>query len=348
MNNFDKEKIERFINGDSKETEVHIIYSIFSENEDNKEFEQQIRTDYNEYFKNKQDEDYKLSYLLDRIHHIIHKREHSNDFTIVRRVYQWYSVAAAILLIPIIITSIIWFYEKNENNVIFAEDQVAVTLFAPLGSRINFSLPDGTKGWLNSGSSIEYNIPFIKNSRNVSLNGEAWFDVATDENHPFEITAGKSKVKVLGTKFNMSAYREENYVEVVLEEGKIEFSAYDLGKTLYMKPNERLTYAKNSINISIAEASKYSAWKEGKLIFKGDPMVEVARRIERWYTVEVELVDKELEDYVIRGIFQDDSLEDVIKYLGMTSPISYRILNREVLKDGTLQKSKVMIYRKKN
>ncbi len=77
-------------------------------------------------------------------------------------------------------------------------------------------------------------------------------------------------------------------------------------------------------------------------------MTEVARRIERWYNVEVELVDKELENYVIRGTFQDDSLEDVIKYLSMTSPVRYRIFDREVQEDGTLQKKKVMIYKKYN
>lgn len=348
VNKYDKEKIERFINGKSDETETRFIYSLFSENENNMEFEHQIRNDFYEFIKNTSDKNYHLSYLLDRIHHTIHKDERRKEQTIVKKIYQWYSVAAAVLLIPLIIAGSIWFFEKNDDKTIVAENPVTSTLFAPLGSRIRFSLPDGTIGWLNSGSSIEYYIPFINNSRNVTLHGEAWFDVATDENHPFEITAGKSKVKVLGTKFNMSAYPEEKYVEVVLEEGKVEFSGSGIDKFIQMKPNERLIYTSNSININLTETTKYSAWKEGKLIFRGDPMTEVARRIERWYNVEVELVDKELENYVIRGTFQDDSLEDVIKYLSMTSPVRYRIFDREVQEDGTLQKKKVMIYKKYN
>jgi transmembrane sensor len=348
IHNYDKEKIERFINGKSDESEAQFIYSLFSENENNLEFEHQIRNDFYEFIKNTQDKNYNLSYLLDRIHHTIHKNEGRKKQTIVKKIYQWYSFAAAVLLIPLIIAGGIWVFEKNDEKTIVAENPVTSTLFAPLGSRISFSLPDGTTGWLNSGSSIEYNIPFINKSRNVSLHGEAWFDVATDENHPFEITAGNSKVKVLGTKFNMSAYPEEKYMEVVLENGKVEFSAFGIGKSIQMKPNERLIYTSNSVNISLTETSKYSAWKEGKLIFRGDPMTEVVRRIERWYNVEVELVDKELENYVIRGTFQDDSLEDVIKYLSLTSPVRYRIFDREVLKDGTLQKKKVLIYKRNN
>ena len=104
------------------------------------------------------------------------------------------------------------------------------------------------------------------------MNGEAWFHVAKDKYHPFEITAGKSTVKVLGTKFNMNAYPEEKYVEVVLEEGKVEFTAPGIASAIEMKPDERLTYTSDSVNISSTEPFKYSAWKEGKLVFRGDPM----------------------------------------------------------------------------
>ena len=77
-------------------------------------------------------------------------------------------------------------------------------------------------------------------------------------------------------------------------------------------------------------------------------MNEVARRIERWYNVDIELVDKELEKYIIRGTFQDDSLEEVFGYLCMTSPIRYQILDRKLLADGTWQKEKVLVYLKNN
>jgi ferric-dicitrate binding protein FerR (iron transport regulator) len=243
-----------------------------------------------------------------------------------------------------LIAGIIWVTMQKTEESVVAEAPVISTLFAPLGSRVSFSLPDGTKGWLNSGSSLEYSLPF-KQNRLITILGEAWFDIAHDANHPFEIVAGSSKVKVLGTKFNLDAYPMEDHIEIVLQEGKVEFSASALTSVVEMKPNERLVFTNGAVNIEKTDASKYAAWVEGKLVFRSDPMIEVARRIERWYNVDVELVDKELEKYVIRGTFQDDSLEDVLRFLSMTSPIRYKILERKMLDDGTLQKQKIMLYK---
>ena len=339
------EKLKRFSKGLSDAEEEKYVHSLFSANEGSMEFKQHILKEFNEYIKNNPEEDHNLSYILDRIHHTIHKQESRKRKTIVRRVYNWYSVAAAVLLIPMLIYGGIWIVTQNEEKAIIAEAPVTSTLFAPMGSRISFSLPDGTKGWLNSGSSVEYSIPF-KHNRQIALRGEAWFDVAHDADHPFELTAGNSKVKVLGTKFNLNAYPEDNYVEVVLEEGKVEFSVSGQTSAAEMKPDERLVFSNGTINIEKTDVAKYAAWKEGKLVFRGDPMVEVARRIERWYNVEVELVDNDLEKYVIRGTFQDDSLEDIFRYLSMTSPILYRISDRKMLADGTWQKQKVLLYKK--
>lgn len=341
----DIEKLIRFNKGISNKEETQYIYSLFLENDRRGKFKQHIRKDFDEYLKNNPDKNYNLSYLLDRVHHTIHKNENQIKQTVVKRIYRWYSVAAAVLLIPILITGGIWFAEQNKEELILAESPVTSTLFAPLGSRISFSLPDGTKGWLNSGSSLEYQLPFNSN-RQVAILGEVWFDVAHDADHPFEITAGDSKMKVLGTKFNLNAYPEDNYVEVVLEEGKVEFSTPGLSSGIEMKPDERLVFSDGSISINTTDASKFAAWKEGKLVFRGDPMSEVARRIERWYNVTVQIGDKELEGYIFRGTFQDDSLEEVLRYLSMTSPIRYQIIKRELLDDETIQKRKVILYKK--
>ena len=342
----DIEKLERFSRGLSDAEEEKYIYSLFSEKEGNEEFKEYILKKFNVYFENNTKESYNLSYLLDRIHHTINNNENSKKQTALKRIYKWYSVAAAVLLLPLLIAGGIWFTSPGRSNKVIAEAPVTSTLFAPMGSRISFSLPDGTNGWLNSGSSIEYNIPF-KANRQIAVTGEAWLDVAHDANHPFEITAGNSKVKVLGTKLNLNAYPETEYIEVVLEQGKIEFSVPGQASAIEMKPGERLVLSEGTIKINETEAAKYGAWKEGRLVFRGDPMIEVARRIQRWYNVEVELVDKELENYSIRGTFQDDSLEEVLQYLSMTSPISYQIKKRKMLADGEWQKQKVLLFQKK-
>ena len=342
----DIEKLIRYYNGQTNAEETRYIHSLFAEKEDNSELKHYIMDEWNRYLATNEGGDYQLSSLLDRIHHKIHTIENRKKPTVVRRIYRWYSVAAAILLVPLLIAGGIWLTrETPQQPIVTAEKPVTSTIHAPLGSRISFSLPDGTNGWLNSGSSLAYQIPFTGN-RQITVQGEAWFDVAHDAAHPFEISAGNSTVKVLGTKFNLNAYPEEHYVEVALEEGKVEFSLPGVPAGIEMKPNERLVYSRDSVHISTTDPSKYSVWVEGKLMFRGDPMPEVARRIARWYNVQVELMDKDLEKDVIRGTFEDDSLEEVLRYLSMTSPIRYRIIDRKVLNDGTFQKKKVQLYRK--
>lgn len=345
INKTDIEKLQRFRQGLSNAEEEKYIFYLFAKNEGNKDFKKCIRHEFNDYLDNHPDENHNLSYLLDRIHHCINRKENQKKSTVVKKIYRWYSLTAAVLLIPILLAAGFWFFGQDKEETILPDNPVVSTLYAPLGSRISFSLPDGTRGWLNSGSSIEYNMPF-SNNRQIALSGEAWFNVTHDKEHPFEIHAGDSKVKVLGTKFNLSAYPEEKYLEVVLEEGKVKFVTPGHSSGVEMDPNERLVFSQGEINVNVTDASKYAAWKEGKLVFRGDSMDEVARRIGRWYNVDVSLVDEELKDYVFRGTFQDDSLEEVLHYLSMTSPIRYRIIGRKLLDDETVEKKKVLLYKK--
>ncbi len=346
LSQIDKEKLHRFNKGQTNDEDNQYIYRLFAENEESPEFKKVLLSSWNDFIDKDEEEDYGISFLLDRIHHIVRKNEHKKQQTAIKKFYLWYSAAAAIL-IPLLIVGGILFTKNYWGKSIQNEKSTTATIVAPLGSRINFSLPDGTNGWLNSGSSIEYSLPF-NNNRKVKVLGEAWFNVTRDALHPFDAIAGSSKLSVLGTKFNLSAYPEDKYVEVVLEEGKVIFHMPGLSSNIEMKPGERLIYNNDSVQISETDPGKYSAWTEGKLVFRGDPMREVARRIERWYNVDVELLDKELEKYVIRGTFQDDSLEDVFRYLSMTSPLEYRIIDRKTSDDGTFQKKKVLLYKRKN
>jgi ferric-dicitrate binding protein FerR (iron transport regulator) len=252
---------------------------------------------------------------------------------------------AAILLLPLLIAGELFFYYRDYGNRT-TDQTVNYTIYCPMGSRISFNLPDGTKGMLNSGSKLSYSVPF-SNNRNVILQGEGWFEVSRDESHPFEISTGNSTVEVLGTSFNLSAYPAENYVEVVLQQGKVEFQNNEDGKKATLLPSERLIFHDGKISKSVTDPAKYNAWTEGRLVFRGDTMAEVARRIERWYNVKVELTDSEIEKFSFRATFEDDKLEDVLRFLSMTSPIRYYISPGRILSDGTYEKEKVIISLKK-
>ncbi|OFY64747.1 MAG: hypothetical protein A2V64_10920 [Bacteroidetes bacterium RBG_13_43_22] len=286
-----------------------------------------------------------LSHILDRIHHIIRKNENMKRKKPFQRVMRIYVKAAAILLLPLLVAGGLIYGYISQRFQDVHDQEISSMIYAPLGSRVSFNLPDGTTGMLNSGSYLSYSIPFAEN-RHVQIEGEAWFEVNKNKDYPFEITAGKSKVKVLGTHFNISAYAEENYVEVVLLKGKLEFSDTGKSEKITIQPSERLIFRNGNVTKSITDPSKYNAWTEGKLVFRGDPMNEVVRRIERWYNVEIILADKELEKYSFRATFQDDSLEDVLKFLAMTSPISYDISPRKMQGDGIYKKVEITIHKK--
>jgi ferric-dicitrate binding protein FerR (iron transport regulator) len=224
--------------------------------------------------------------------------------------------------------------------------QVKSTIYAPMGARVSFNLPDGTTGMLNSGSRLTYSLPF-NNDRKVSLEGEAWFDVTRDEEHPFELNTGISTVRVLGTSFNLSAYPAEDYVEIVLKEGKVEFLDNQSHVKTIILPSERLVLKDGHIGKTVTDPAKYQAWTKGRMVFNNDLMAEVARRIERWYNVKVVLADKELESYSFRGTFEDDKLDEVFRLLSLTSPITYRITPRKILQDGSYEKEIVTVYLKK-
>ncbi len=334
--------IQRYLEGLASEQEIAQVEQLFSQGMADQELYDTLRADWETITPAGRES---LEHLLDKIHHIIRLKEMQKQQSFRQRFITIYSRVAAILLVPILMAGLWYFTQPEPVADIPTELPVETSIYAPMGSRVAFNLPDGTMGFLNSGSTLTYTIPFASN-RNVHLQGEAWFDVARDEQHPFEIGAGSSAVRVLGTSFNISAYPNESYVEVVLEEGSVEFQANVYTPTVQLKPSERMVFNGEKILIEETETAKYRGWTEGKLIFRGDNMDEVARRLERWYNIEVEVADQALNEYVFRATFEDDSLEEVLKLLSMTSPIRYRITPRQALPDGSWKKERVRLYKK--
>lgn len=343
----DKEIIERYIQGHSDRIEEEYVESLFRNGENNNYLQNHLEDDWNKTVRDNLLSEVNLNLLLDRIHHTIRKNETLKRQKPFQKIIRFYMRAAAILLFPLLIAGgLVYNYLGNHGHTSF-EPKVSSTIYAPLGSRVSFNLPDGSTGMLNSGSRLSYSLPF-NDDRQVSLEGEAWFEVCRDELHPLEITSGSSTIKVLGTKFNMSAYPSESYIEVVLAEGKVEYLNRENSIGLVMVPSERLVFQNGKISHTVTDPAKYNAWTEGKLVFRGDPMAEVARRIERWYNVKIELTDKSMEKFSFRATFEDDKLEEVLRFLSMTSPIKYHITPSKILPDGSFEKEKVTISLKKN
>ena len=340
------ERIERYIVGTADKDDVVFVEELFSQGHHNHGLRNKLEKEWAENQQYVTASGEKLNRMLDRVHHLIRNKENQKRKLFIHRFTRVYSKVAAILLLPLMMAgslSLAYFGKVSTTS----EQQVTSVIHAPMGSRVSFNLPDGTKGWLNSGSSLTYSIPF-NNNRNVSLVGEAWFDVSHNEKSPFEVYASNSRVKVLGTSFNVSAYRGDKYIEVVLLQGKIEFYAEPISQKVMIEPSQKLVFSHNTIKLSNTDPSKYMAWTDGKLVFRGDNMAEVAGRIGRWYNVKVILADKDLEKFSFRATFEDDSLEEVLRLLSMTSPIIYKITPRVLNTDGTYEKQVVTLFKRAN
>lgn len=194
----------------------------------------------------------------------------------------WLRMAAAVVFLGLAW----WFTQTGDNTGIIERQTIAQ-------EKTTIDLPDGTKVWLNQNSTLRYKKLFDK--RVVNLEGEAFFDVAKMNGKPFEIFAGNSKTKVLGTRFNVRAYPKEKRVELMVEEGKVEFSAEsEPTENILLVANEYGIYTKETQEIEKAELAKINAaaWQKGALRFNNTRMEEVIESLERYYDIEIAVTNK--------------------------------------------------------
>jgi len=224
------------------------------------------------------------------------------------------------------------------------ENTYWVEINAPAWTRAQFSLPDGTNGWLNSNSSVKYSGDFTYN-REVVLDGEAFFDVKKDDKRPFKVSTDEIIVTVIGTRFNIASYENEKSIEVVLEEGRLSVNNKEMNKSYSMKPNDCIIYNKklDDLTIEVVEPETYSSWTNGKLVFRNDSLDVIARRLERWYNIAVEVRGSMTNQPRLRATFIDENLEEVLKLLKLSLPITYEINPPQIKIDGTYSKTKVII-----
>ena len=289
--------------------------------------------------------------FLDKLHHLIHLDSYkkSRNLPFYRKAYRQLSKIAAVLLLPVLIIST-WYFITDGQFFVKEEKTIYAEIYSPLTARTRFELPDGSTGWLNSGSTLKFPVKFRGKQREVKLSGEGFFDVVENSERPFVVKTCNIDIKALGTRFNVSAYPDDEIREVTLESGKVVVEKVSGSgepvKLAELQPNNQFVISKKSgiIKTKEVDTEKYTSWKEGKLVLRNDPMNEVVRRISRWYNVEIDLKNKELESYRYRATFEDETFSEVLKLLKLTSPIDYVEQKREKLRDGTFTKKKITLF----
>jgi len=260
----------------------------------------------------------------------IHHLKTSTSFSRILRAYQ---KIAAFLLIPILGLGIFyWVSQYNQSSVQYTET------IAPRGQKSQIVLADGTKVWLNSDTKIKYPGIFSKNQRDVYVDGEAFFEVSKNEQQPFVVHASELNVKVLGTKFNVKAYSDENQIETSLFEGKINVEIGNSRRPGFIekevRPGQSFVYSKTKHQLVANRFPKDEiiGWKKNQLIFKDDTFSNLVRKIERWYDVEVVYDEKQFNDRRLTvELYEEERLERLMEIISLALLVDYKYEKGQII-----------------
>ncbi len=261
----------------------------------------------------------------------------------------------------IILTTGVIFLISQKRGTKLPTGQAISSIVTKNGNRTKIVLPDGSQVWLNAGSNLDYNNSvFNKDLREVTLNGEAYFDVTRDPEKPFIIHTKKMDIKVLGTVFNVRSYSNEKIAEASLIKGSIEVTLKDRkDQKIVLKPNEKISIANEEQRIEpkqnkvvLAKTNNspvpqivvkelkpnptYNiigeiAWTQNKLYFEDESLEDIALRMERWFGKKVTIANESLKNIRYTGNFENETMEEVLSYLKLSRSFNFRLGNDNVV-----------------
>lgn len=239
--------------------------------------------------------------------------------------------------------------DKSKGEVIYGKNgaidgAVAYNVLrTPLGGQYKIVLPDGSRAWLNAGSSLKYPTAFKGNKRDVEMTGEVYFEIEPDKNRPFlvrvvdENVKGKyMKITVLGTHFNISSYGDEPTMQTTLIEGSVRVEKDEAAKVLSPGQQARVVTggAAHDIAVKTVDTESVVAWKEGRFEFNGN-IREIMRQISRWYDLDVKYEGNVERKSFAGTISRKNNVSEVLKMLEMTGGIQFRIDDRKITVKNT-------------
>ena len=269
---------------------------------------------------------------------------------------------AAVIVVAFTISGLI-FYKIGRNQVIVPQQSFS-ELIVPMGSRAQFTLPDGTTVSLNAGSRLKYDERFGINDRIVELEGEGYFKVAKDSKRLFTVKTSYLNVNALGTAFNIKAYSDDNTIETTLVEGSVRIEEIaDNGRkeVMVLKPNQKLTFFKADLTMvgesAVAkektgnESAKLKiqkaipipklvkenvnvdpviSWKDNRWIFENQSLSDIATDLERRFDVKIHFESEQLKNFRFTGIIIAEPIEQVLQVMSISAPISFKLKGKVV------------------
>ncbi|WP_316818567.1 FecR family protein [Pedobacter nyackensis] len=206
------------------------------------------------------------------------------------------------------------------------------TLITANGETFEVRLPDGSKVWLNAGTSLKYPVSFnAQAQRKVELSGEAYFEVFKDKQHPFIVQSEGQQVEVLGTRFNVNTYKNEPAIKTTLLEGSVKVNEQTI-----LKPNQQSVLTAGQIKVIPVLAESYIDWQEGVFNFEYETLPSVMRKIARWYNVEIIYVDTERDNQTFSGyVSRSSNVSKVLQTLTEISNLEFKLKGKTIVVSKT-------------
>lgn len=242
----------------------------------------------------------------------------------VRNFNFWFARVAAILVAALILSITVLIINRNVGFNSFTTDNKTLTT----------TLPDGSQFTLNTGSTLKYAKRFNDDLRKVALTGEAYFEVQPDQNRPFIVNAGEIEIKVLGTSFNVNAYRDNNKIEVVVNTGQVAVTKEgELTERLILKPGNRGTFDKSdqSLKLYVNDNPNFLSWKTREFVFENRSLEEIVRTINKVYNSKITIADDSLQEKRITVSFSNQSIDAILNVLSATLDLDVRQNDSEII-----------------
>lgn len=220
--------------------------------------------------------------------------------------------------------------QETNKDPILCLDQLVV----PYGRRANLTFSDGTRIWINSGTKLIYPTIFNEKYREIFVEGEIFISVAKDDNKPFIVKTENTETVVLGTQFNVSAYKNSNINSVVLVNGIVKVKNKTMKEYTKMLPSQIFNYdvETNKFDVKYVDVTQYIAWKDGYLILVSDPLDQVMSKLERYYNIRVFYELDSMKKIKVSGKLDlKDNIESVVKNIALTVPITYEIKDNNLI-----------------
>jgi ferric-dicitrate binding protein FerR (iron transport regulator) len=240
------------------------------------------------------------------------------------KIINFISRVAALLFIPLLAAAL-YLYSRQ------VESSEMLTLSTQRGEQTSVILPDGSKVWLNVDTKLSYPVNFGIKSREIEVEGEAYFEVKKNEKLPFEVTSGNIRTKALGTSFALSAYRDAAEINSSLISGSVEVNYGNGNRTL--KPGQQLIYYRNSatINVQPFDESDVLAWKNEELVFRLTPFDKIIFQLEKWYNVDFVYNPRAFRSETLTVKFEkSETLENILRVMAKANGFRYKIKGKEI------------------